>query len=191
MCVTKGQDNGDGNIAWAVGWGTLTSGKLPEVLQEISFPITTNATCTEYYGTSYKPANQICAGIKGDGKDTCQGDSGGPLMHKPADRDWQLIGLTSWVSSKIEFHTLFSCFYLSRVTDVVILVFIPVCQHYEVGWYQRWVTSYKLIPKFIRINSNNISMQSSLKISINRCKKRDVTSILVSLNLALFDSLFQ
>ena len=64
----------DDEIAWAAGWGTLSSGAttLPEDAYEVPLPITSDADCFGYYGKEYKPASMICAGKVGGDKDSCQ-----------------------------------------------------------------------------------------------------------------------
>ena len=52
--------------------GTLSSGggSLSRYLREVDLPITTEADCRALYGTSYDATTMVCAGAKGDGKDT-------------------------------------------------------------------------------------------------------------------------
>jgi len=83
-------------ISWAAGWGTMSSGGLAIVNQEVDLCVTTHADCTAYYGATCHKLTMVGAGTRGDGKDTCQGDSGGPLVVKESDGKWNLIGLTSW-----------------------------------------------------------------------------------------------
>ncbi|RNA17652.1 trypsin-1, partial [Brachionus plicatilis] len=87
-------------MAWATGWGTLSSGGFSSIiLMEVEMPILSESDCRLKYFQSnnllINTTNSICAGENGQGKDTCQGDSGGPLVVKVGD-NWQLAGITSW-----------------------------------------------------------------------------------------------
>jgi secreted trypsin-like serine protease len=65
---------------------------------EVKMVVLSDSACVAKFGSSQlNPATQICAGVRGDNKDTCQGDSGGPLVVKHTDGYWYLTGLTSWV----------------------------------------------------------------------------------------------
>jgi hypothetical protein len=57
----------------ASGWGsTFSGGSVVQVLRDVKLPLTANATCSSFYGTSYDVNTMICFGIQGDNKDTCQ-----------------------------------------------------------------------------------------------------------------------
>lgn len=64
----------NGEFVTAAGWGTLSSGAsaLPASAYEVKLPVTSDADCTAYYSTSYKPVSMICAGKSGGNQDTCQ-----------------------------------------------------------------------------------------------------------------------
>jgi len=90
-------DSLTGQIALILGWGnTKAEGtpNYPVVLQEVSLPIITNATCAAALVPYAITNNMLCAGDVQGGKDTCNGDSGGPLLINSSG--YQLAGLTSW-----------------------------------------------------------------------------------------------
>ncbi|CAF1112549.1 unnamed protein product [Rotaria sordida] len=98
-CFPAATDTYEGRMGVAMGWGTLSSGgSLATQHMEVGLLVLPDATCTREFGsTTVNTATQICAGERGDNKDTCQGDSGGPLVVKHDDDGlWRLIGLTSW-----------------------------------------------------------------------------------------------
>lgn len=80
--------NGQNGVA--TGWGLTTNdGDLANVLQVVTVPLITTATCqSNYYGSAIS-ARMICAGAAG--KDTCTGDSGGPLIVNGLQ-----VGIVSW-----------------------------------------------------------------------------------------------
>ncbi|KAJ7355075.1 hypothetical protein OS493_028296 [Desmophyllum pertusum] len=66
------------------GFGRLASGGAsPDVLQQVSVPVVTEAKCKHAYGSSIHDS-MVCAGLDQGGKDSCQGDSGGPWCVKTA-----------------------------------------------------------------------------------------------------------
>lgn len=71
------------------GWGTLSSGDTPNVLQKVNVPIVSDEDCKAAYGKTSVLKSMLCAGK--EGKDSCQGDSGGPLAC-----DGYLAGIVSW-----------------------------------------------------------------------------------------------
>jgi trypsin len=79
------------------GWGaTSEGGGSPSVLQWVTVPVVTTATCNARYnpsGYQITPA-MICAGESG--KDSCQGDSGGPMMCTRANGEVVHFGIVSW-----------------------------------------------------------------------------------------------
>ncbi|HEY0638187.1 MAG TPA: serine protease [Pseudonocardiaceae bacterium] len=81
-----------GTSARILGWGTTCSGcSASRYLLTATVPLTSNASCTNSYGSEYIASAMVCAGYPNGGVDTCQGDSGGPLV-----AGGKLIGITSW-----------------------------------------------------------------------------------------------
>lgn len=80
------------------GWGTLRSGgSSPDVLQEVTVPIVSNAQADAAYSGINITADQIGAGVLGTGgRDSCQGDSGGPLTVPDGNGGRILAGVVSW-----------------------------------------------------------------------------------------------
>ena len=57
----------------AAGWGsTFSGGSVVQILRDVKLSLTSNSTCTGFYGTSYDANTMICYGIQGDNIDTCQ-----------------------------------------------------------------------------------------------------------------------
>ena len=54
-------------------------GSVVPILREVDLLVTPDKVCGDAsnYGSRYDTVTMICAGEKGDNKDTCQGDSGG------------------------------------------------------------------------------------------------------------------
>ncbi|XP_046645978.1 chymotrypsinogen A-like isoform X3 [Daphnia pulicaria] len=87
-----------------IGWGILNfpGGNQPNELQQATVQITSNAKCSEFYGSLLPNPlrifiQHICAGAAG--KDVCQGDSGGPLVVRTvtgATSTWTQVGVTSF-----------------------------------------------------------------------------------------------
>lgn len=98
VCLYDGADPlVDGVKDTAAGWGsTFSGGSVVQILRDVKLSLTSNSTCTGFYGTSYDANTMICYGIQGDNIDTCQGDSGGPVVHKESSGKWSLTGITSW-----------------------------------------------------------------------------------------------
>lgn len=88
-----------GTSARVTGWGTKFNPDLlgltaTTFLQEVDVPVVDDATCREN-NASFDGVSQLCAGLRGGGKDACQGDSGGP-MTVPGDRGQDvLVGVVS------------------------------------------------------------------------------------------------
>ncbi|MFN8465639.1 MAG: trypsin-like serine protease [Caldilineaceae bacterium] len=81
--------------AMVSGWGALQEkGATSDILQKVSLPIVSNATCNGAYGGTITD-NMLCAGLAAGGKDSCQGDSGGPLV-VPDGPGWRLAGVVSF-----------------------------------------------------------------------------------------------
>jgi secreted trypsin-like serine protease len=82
------------SFRWVAGWGTLKfNGSSPNVLMQVSVPITNNIGCKSAVNSA---AQQICAGYDEGGKDSCQGDSGGPLVVETGDGIFELVGVVSF-----------------------------------------------------------------------------------------------
>ncbi|XP_071524797.1 trypsin-1-like [Panulirus ornatus] len=78
------------------GWGTTTEGgSSPNVLQQVTVPIVSDAECRDAYGQNEIDDSMICAGVPEGGKDSCQGDSGGPLACSDTGSLY-LAGIVSW-----------------------------------------------------------------------------------------------
>ncbi|KAF2365068.1 Serine proteases trypsin domain [Trinorchestia longiramus] len=78
------------------GWGTLElGGDTPNILQKVTVPIVSDASCRKSYGAGEIADSMICAGE--EGKDSCQGDSGGPMVCEGF-----LCGIISWGSGCAE-----------------------------------------------------------------------------------------
>ena len=78
-----------------LGWGaTSEDGSSSNVLQEVTVPVTSEASCQLAY-TDIDYDIQICAGLPNGGRDSCQGDSGGPLLFTTDGEDY-LAGLVSF-----------------------------------------------------------------------------------------------
>jgi len=82
----------DGWPATVTGWGLTSDGGSPSnVLLEVTYPIITNARCSQMYN-GITP-RMLCA--YEPGKDSCSGDSGGPFFVSEGD-DWVQVGIVSW-----------------------------------------------------------------------------------------------
>ncbi|OXA54813.1 trypsin-1 [Folsomia candida] len=75
------------------GWGRLTSGLYPTVLQWVQVPHVSDAQCQQLYPEETILPSMLCAGLIAGGKDSCQGDSGGP---QAAVNGGYLAGIVSW-----------------------------------------------------------------------------------------------
>ncbi|XP_062031890.1 kallikrein-4 [Lepus europaeus] len=71
------------------GWGRLSDGNLPQVLQCATIPVVSELFCRNSFPGLYHPS-MFCAGGR-DIRDSCRGDSGGPLVCNGT-----LQGLVSW-----------------------------------------------------------------------------------------------
>ncbi|XP_046459164.1 trypsin Blo t 3-like isoform X2 [Daphnia pulex] len=72
------------------GWGTTSfGGSISSTLLKANVTILDNSICSGQYGSTFVPANQLCAAAPG--KDTCQGDSGGPVIVNGV-----VVGITSY-----------------------------------------------------------------------------------------------
>ncbi|EFX75604.1 hypothetical protein DAPPUDRAFT_323225 [Daphnia pulex] len=88
-----------GKEAVVVGWGSLKEGGIqPNVLQQVTVRVKTNAECKKNYGIDAPGGianHMLCAGTAG--KDACSGDSGGPLVIQSArGAPWVQAGIVSW-----------------------------------------------------------------------------------------------
>jgi secreted trypsin-like serine protease len=82
-----------GATATIIGWGTTEQGGLSDQLLQATVPMTSDASCSDAWGSEFLNATMVCAG--GGDTDTCGGDSGGPLMVSDG-AFLVLAGLTSW-----------------------------------------------------------------------------------------------
>jgi len=112
----------EGKVATISGWGLLLSASLggtqPDILQEITLPVITNAACGQSYEIVVRES-QIC--VHEPNRGSCQGDSGGPLIHLNGNQA-TLIGVTSYGSTVCTQHP--SAFtrvtsYLTWIADTV------------------------------------------------------------------------
>ena len=87
----------EGELAIVLGWGktSATAIEYPNILQQVTLPIVTNAECDLAYVNDQITENMLCAGFSEGGKDSCQGDSGGPLIVQDCEV-WKLAGIVSW-----------------------------------------------------------------------------------------------
>jgi secreted trypsin-like serine protease len=96
-CTPRKTDTHADKTSVAMGWGTTSSGgSIPDNHMEVVMPVLLDDQCYAAFKPNLDVKTQVCAGRKGEGKDTCQGDSGGPLVVKNSNGFWDLIGLTSW-----------------------------------------------------------------------------------------------
>lgn len=64
--------------------------------REVDLPVVDNSVCQSSLQSTIT-GNMLCAGYRGDPRDTCLGDSGGPLMARnPQNSDWNQVGIVSW-----------------------------------------------------------------------------------------------
>ena len=100
VCIPTSSNVFQGQTSYAKGWGAIKyGGPLSDDLLQVSLPLLSDDACKLYYERyAYKinTLTQVCAGIRGNNKDTCQGDSGGPLVNKGSDGRWYLTGITSF-----------------------------------------------------------------------------------------------
>lgn len=88
-----------GRTALVAGFGNISQGgSASPVLKEISVPLVSDAFCSSAgsYGTDFRSANMLCAGINKGGSGTCQGDSGGPLSVPIDGGGRRIVGVVSW-----------------------------------------------------------------------------------------------
>ncbi len=86
-----------GDDSTVIGWGRLTEGgATSNLLQEVTIPIVSNATCQAGYAPNITILpTMLCAGLEAGQKDSCQGDSGGPLLVGGTGA-WQQTGVVSF-----------------------------------------------------------------------------------------------
>lgn len=100
ICIPEeNYDIPTGNIVYATGWGRLshTSRITPFYLMQVDMNIISETDCNDANRNRVNYNSQICAGVKGENKDTCQGDSGGPLVvQDETSKKWYLAGITSY-----------------------------------------------------------------------------------------------
>jgi|ERR1711860_60971 len=76
------------------GWGTTSEdGDLSDVLRGVQLRVVSNRECRRSYDDIRD--GQICAAVRGGGKDACMGDAGAPLWIRDSGR----IGVVGLVSS--------------------------------------------------------------------------------------------
>ncbi|XP_071811094.1 trypsin-like isoform X2 [Apostichopus japonicus] len=92
------QDWPAGTSVWITGWGEQKVSTKDEILQEISVPIISTATCNQpgWYEGYVIECCMFCAGLPEGGKDSCQGDSGGPVVVENELGAFEVIGIVSW-----------------------------------------------------------------------------------------------
>ncbi|XP_004637686.1 proproteinase E [Octodon degus] len=98
------------------GWGRLyTNGPLPDKLQQALLPVVDYDHCSkwDWWGFTVKKS-MVCAG--GDIQSGCNGDSGGPLNCPTEEGNWQVHGVTSFVSA-LGCNTLKKPTVFTRVSD--------------------------------------------------------------------------
>jgi len=107
VCLPEPGDNFRGMDTTVLGWGTTNGtlpprpSDLPSVLQEISLPVVSAASCDEEASKAFNSSqtlpieNLLCVG-GAEGKSACVGDSGGPLIvQKQGQESWTLAGIVS------------------------------------------------------------------------------------------------
>jgi trypsin len=88
----SGEQFNAGSRAMVSGWGTVSSGGSPDLLQSVVVPVVSDADCDDAYG-GIDADTMICAGEAG--MDSCQGDSGGPIVCGEEGSE-VLCGVVSW-----------------------------------------------------------------------------------------------
>ncbi|XP_055991587.1 kallikrein-4 [Sorex fumeus] len=68
-----------GDSCLVSGWGRLSNGRQPHVLQCANISVMSEDGCSTLYSWVYHPS-MVCAGGGEPPKDSCNGDSGGPLV---------------------------------------------------------------------------------------------------------------
>lgn len=80
-------------VLTTIGFGaTSQGGPQSDKLRQVQVRAFSNSKCSASYGTPFKGATQLCAGVSGGGRDSCQGDSGGPILAAGN----VLVGVVSW-----------------------------------------------------------------------------------------------
>lgn len=88
-----------GRTGLVAGFGNIAQdGAASPVLKELSTPLLSDSVCGApgSYGTDFRSANMLCAGIIQGGSGTCQGDSGGPLTVPVDGGSRRIAGVVSW-----------------------------------------------------------------------------------------------
>lgn len=95
ICIPDESINFEGKNSWTTGWGALEwEGPGSRYLMQVELPILSDGDCQKKFD-EINTTKVLCAGIKGENKDSCQGDSGGPLVVENNGK-WFLAGITSW-----------------------------------------------------------------------------------------------
>ncbi|XP_029437025.1 serine protease 55-like [Rhinatrema bivittatum] len=87
--------NKDWTTCFVIGWGSLSTGRYPNVLQKVEMELVDWNVCKARTWKLSK--NMLCAGFEEGGRSACVGDSGGPLVCKTwKDYHWYQVGVVSW-----------------------------------------------------------------------------------------------
>ncbi|KAJ6669201.1 hypothetical protein lerEdw1_008010 [Lerista edwardsae] len=87
----------EGTTTIVTGWGSQSEhnySNYSSVLRYIEVPVAPRNDCINAMQNDVSD-NMLCAGIKGDRRDSCEGDSGGPMVTQ-FKNTWFLVGLVSW-----------------------------------------------------------------------------------------------
>lgn len=87
----------EGTTTVVTGWGSQSEhnhSNYSSVLRYIEVPVAPRNDCINAMRNGVSE-NMLCAGIKGDRRDSCEGDSGGPMVTQ-FKNTWFLVGLVSW-----------------------------------------------------------------------------------------------
>lgn len=105
----------DNSKCFITGWGRTSANSLPaSILQQAALPVVDRATCFNHNkaGNVMIPITErmLCAGYPGTkSQNGCKGDSGGPLAQYTG-RQWELIGVVSFGSSKCDSREAYTVF---------------------------------------------------------------------------------
>ncbi len=86
-----------GTLAHVSGWGLMSNGTLPDILQAVSIPIVETSVAEKAYGVSIGNDQIAVGGNSKNNHNSCSGDSGGPLVVQRNNGDgFVLAGIVSW-----------------------------------------------------------------------------------------------